>query len=237
MPASPPNLAPLDTALGHVFADATLLQTALTPSSSGLLPNNQRLEFLGDSILQFCASNLVFRAHPDWAEGDLTKLRGMIVCTEALRDWAEALALPLRRGPRSPRKPAPGGQRKPLADAMEAVLAALFLDVEAQGGNGMDAVSQALQARFGELLQNATPEAWTLRDSKTALQEQAARKGLPAPSYQEISRKGPDHSPRFRVRVGVGTQQAEGEGGTLKAAQAEAARCLLQQLDAVPQLP
>lgn len=237
MPASSTNPAPLETALGHVFADTGLLQTALTPSSSGLLPNNQRLEFLGDAILQFCASSLVFHAHPDWAEGDLTKLRGMIVCTEALRDWAEALALPLRRGPRSPRKPAPGGQRKPLADAMEAVLAALYLDVEAQGGNGSAAVSLALKDRFGELLQAASPDAWALRDSKTALQEQAARKGLPAPTYEETGRKGPDHSPRFQVKVRVGAHQAEGEGGTLKAAQAEAARCLLPQLDALPQLP
>lgn len=229
-PLPRPTHRSLEGQLGHRFADPGLLETALTPSASGLHPNNQRLEFLGDTVLQFCVSRLLYDAHPDWAEGELTKLRGMIVCTAALREWAEALDLPLARGPRSPRKAAPEGQRKPLADAMEALLAALFLDAGAQGLDAWGLVTGLVEARFGTFIREASRDAWSIRDAKTSLQELAARLGRPAPHYQELERSGPDHAPSFRVEVRVGEAAETGQGTNLKAAQTEAARRLFLRL-------
>lgn len=230
MPIARNALRDLERKLGHTFADSNLLQTALTPSASGLKPTNQRLEFLGDTVLQFCVSRLVFHAHPDWSEGELTKLRGMIVCTAALREWAETLDLPLAKGPRSPKKPAPEGQRKPLADAMEALLAALFLDATAQGLDAWALIDRLVASRFGTFIREATPDAWAIRDAKTSLQECAAQLGLPAPLYEELARSGPDHAPVFTVRVQVGPEAGTGQGGSLKSAQTNAARILLTRL-------
>lgn len=227
----------LERKLGHTFADPQLLVTALTPSASGLRPNNQRLEFLGDTVLQFCVSRLLFQAHPDWSEGELTKLRGMIVCTAALREWAEDLELPLAKGPRSPRKAPPVGQRKPLADAMEALLAALFLDATAQGMDGWNPIHRLVEGRFAPFIHGASRDAWAIRDAKTSLQERAAQLGLPAPRYLELARSGPDHAPHFQVEVTVGSTADTGQGPSLKAAQTEAARRLLLRLGPVISTP
>ena len=79
---------PLEARLGYHFRDPLLRTQALTPPSAGLPEDNQRLEFLGDSVLHLCATLLVYREHPGWAEGALSKLRGMLVCTDALHAWA-----------------------------------------------------------------------------------------------------------------------------------------------------
>lgn len=216
--------------LGHAFHDRSLLLEALTPPSSGWTPHNQRLEYLGDSLLQACAGLLLFREKPDWDEGSLSKLRGMLVNSDALRQWAEDIGVALRRGPRSPRKPTPEGVRKPLSDAMEALLAAVYLDVESQGGDAFGAVYELVAGRFRVTIREAQKESWQAADSKTTLQERAAQRGLPVPVYELLAQVGPDHSPRFQVRVLVGSEAAEAEGGTLKRAQAEAARILLKRL-------
>jgi ribonuclease III len=220
----------LELALGYHFKDSNLLRMALTPPSTGIQPNNQRLEFMGDAILQFCISRILYREQPRWEEGALSKLRGMLVCTESLREWAQSLGLTLERGPRSS-KSTNTTQGKPLADALEALLAAVYLDAEQAGEDAIGAVLALIESRFTEVVRKATPDLWESRDTKTTLQERAAAASLPAPVYELLQRSGPDHQPRFQVRVKVGSYEAQAEAGTLKRAQIEAARILLEQLN------
>jgi len=223
-------MTPLETRLGYRFRDPSLLKIALTPPSSGSLPNNQRLEYLGDAVLQFCISRLVYLEQPAWEEGAMSKLRGMLVCTESLRDWAQELNVVLETGPRSLKKVSPAYLGKPLADAMEAILAAIYLDGEKSAEDPMAAVQKLVKDRFETTIQTAFAGIWEARDSKTTLQERASAAGLPAPIYELLDRSGPDHEPRFAVRVCVGPHQAKGTAGTLKRAQTEAARNLLALL-------
>lgn len=221
--------ARLEAALGYRFRDRGWLRTALTPPSTGLSPNNQRLEYLGDAVLQLCVSALIFQAKPDWQEGAMSKLRGMLVCTQTLCEWALALELSLGTGPRSTKKVGVA-LGKPQADAMEALIAAVFLDVQAAGGDPLATVSGLVTLRFLPSIQQADLGVWEERDSKTTLQERAATLSLPAPSYDLVERAGPDHAPVFTVRAQVGTQEAVAAAGTLKQAQVEAARALLKRL-------
>jgi len=227
-PQSEPS--PLEDRLGYRFRDPALLATALTPPSAGLPEDNQRLEFLGDSVLHLCVSVLVYREHPAWAEGALSKLRGLLVCTDALHQWALDLGVMLGRGPRSPRKPGSVDLRNPLADAVEALLAAVFLDVRAGGGDAFGTVLAIVERRFLGEIREAYLGIWEAKDSKTTLQERAAALALPPPVYQLVERAGPDHAPTFTVQVTLGGQSATAAAGTLKRAQTEAARALLAAL-------
>ena len=228
MQAPDPSPSPqLEEGLGYRFRDSQLLRAALTPPSAGLPADNQRLEFLGDSVLHLCVSLLVYREHPQWAEGALSKLRGLLVCADALHQWAKDLGVELVRGPRSPRKPMGTNQRNPLADAMEAILAAVFLDVREQGGDALGTVQAIVDRRFQEEVREAFMGIWEARDSKTTLQERAAAMALPPPVYELVERTGPDHAPTFVVRAVLGERSATASAGTLKRAQTEAARELL----------
>ena len=229
-PPAPGAPTPLEERLGYRFQDPGLFRAALTPPSAGLPEDNQRLEFLGDSVLHLCVSLLVYREHPDWAEGALSKLRGLLVCTDALHQWAMDLGIELGRGPRSPRKPGAVDLRNPLADSVEALLAAVFLDVQAGGGDGLATVRGIVERRFLQEVQGAFMGIWEARDSKTTLQERAAAMTLPPPVYALIERSGPDHAPSFTVQVSLGERAATATAGTLKRAQAEAARALLRTL-------
>jgi ribonuclease-3 len=224
------ELARLETALGYRFRDRTWLETALTPPSSGLVPHNQRLEYLGDAILQLCVSEVIFREKPDWDEGAMSKLRGMLVCTQTLCEWALSLDLKLGIGPRSTKKDTDAVVRKPKADAMEALIAAVFLDARHAGGEPLEIVAGLVTARFLPSIQQASIGVWEERDSKTTLQERAATLSLSAPAYELIERGGPDHAPVFTVRVSLGSLEAVATAGTLKRAQTEAARELLKHL-------
>ncbi|MDR3673121.1 MAG: ribonuclease III domain-containing protein [Holophaga sp.] len=229
-PAPPAPLSHLEEGLGYRFRDPALLHAALTPPSAGLPSDNQRLEFLGDSVLHLCVSILVYREHPQWAEGALSKLRGLLVCTDALHQWAKDLGIELGRGPRSPRKPGAVDLRNPLADAVEAILAAIFLDVQAQGENAFATVQAIIERRFAQEVREAYLGIWETKDSKTTLQERAAAMALPPPVYELLQRSGPDHAPSFTVQVNVGERSATATAGTLKRAQTEAARALLHNL-------
>jgi ribonuclease III len=221
-------LPSLEASLGYGFRNRTWLSTALTPPSCGLNPNNQRLEFLGDAILQVCVSELIFREKPSWDEGAMSKLRGMLVCTQSLCEWAQDLGLQLGTGPRSAKKaPAPGG-RKPKADAMEALIAAVFLDARSAGEDPLAAVASIVASRFQEQIGQAGLGAWEERDSKTTLQERTALLALPVPIYELVEKGGPEHAPVFTARVRVGTLEATATAGTLKRAQMDAARELLK---------
>ncbi len=223
------DLAALEARLGYRFANPGLLKEALTHSSAGTGRDNQRLEFLGDALLNFTVALLLHRERLDWQEGSMSKLRGMLVRTESLFAWANDLGLDAALKAAHPRKAPPMGS-KPLADALEAVLAAIFLDAQAAGSDGAAAVLALVASRFLEPIRQASPEGWTRLDPKTHLQETAARLGLPAPVYTHMDQTGPGHAPRFTMRVSVGTQSAEAEGSTRKRAEGDAAQRLLDLL-------
>jgi dsRNA-specific ribonuclease len=157
----------------------------------------------------------------------MSKLRGLLVCTTSLRDWGQELELQLEVGPRSVKKTSGTHLGKPLADAMEAILAAIYLDAEKCGEDPLEPVMALVGSRFEATIRSAVPGIWESQDSKTTLQERASAAGLPAPVYELIERSGPDHEPCFSVRVRVGPHQSSGSAGTLKRAQSEAARNLL----------
>ncbi len=221
--------ADLETALHYHFKDPGLLDLALTHGSAGPGPDNQRLEFLGDALLNFCVAQLIFEAHPSWPEGAMSKLRGLLVCTDALHEWAKALELHLKTGPRTPKQP--GALRKPMADAMEAILAAIYLDALKVGEAGLTPVMALVRRHHLEAVRSAHIGMWEHRDSKTTLQERAAALGMPAPAYEQVSRTGPDHQPVFIVRARVGELQVEASAGSLKQAEIVAARALVERLD------
>jgi ribonuclease-3 len=229
MPRRREDLGAVEARLGYRFADPALLTEALTHTSAGSARDNQRLEFLGDALLNFAVALLLHRERLDWQEGSMSKLRGMLVRTESLHAWARDLGLEMALRSAHPRKAPPMGP-KPLADALEAVLAAIFLDAQAAGADGAAAVLTLVEARFLETIRQASLEGWTRLDPKTHLQETAARLGLPAPVYAQLDLTGPGHAPRFTMRVSVGTQSSEAEGSTRKRAEGEAARRLLDLL-------
>lgn len=223
------DLGDLEARLGHPFKDQALLREALTHTSAGTGRDNQRLEFLGDALLNFTVALLLHRERGDWQEGAMSKFRGVLVRTEALRDWALALGLDQALQAIHPRKAPPMGS-KPLADALEAVLAAIYLDAQASAGNGAETVQALVEVRFLQAIRQAQPESWIHTDPKTHLQETAARLGLPAPGYALVDQTGPGHAPRFKVQVSVAAHTAQAEGPTRKRAEGEAARLLLDQL-------
>ena len=222
-------LAALEGRLGCSFQDKALLREALTHASAGSARDNQRQEFLGDALLNFTVALLLHRERPDWQEGAMSKLRGVLVRTESLHAWALDLGLDRALQSAHPRKAPPMGP-KPLADALEALLAAIFLDAQATGGDGAARVLTLVEGRFLEAIRQARPEGWTRTDPKTHLQETVARRGLPAPVYSQVELAGPGHAPRFTMRVTVGERSAEAEGSTRKKAEGDAARRLLDQL-------
>ena len=221
--------AALEAALGYRFADPALLQEALTHTSAARGRDNQRLEFLGDALLNFCVALLLHRERPDWQEGPMSKFRGVLVCTDSLHRWALDLGLDRALSAAHPRKAPPMGP-KPLADALEALLAAVYLDALASGRDGQAAALALAEGRFLEPIRQAHPDAWSRLDPKTSLQETAARLGLPTPAYTLVSQSGPGHAPLFTVRVAVGDRSADAKGPSRKRAESDAARHLLDLL-------
>lgn len=221
--APPSDRARLEAALGHRFHDASLLDQALTHASLGGR-DNQRLEFLGDALLNAAAAALIHRLRPDWEEGAMSKLRNLLVRTESLADWSNDLGLELRQS--MGKTKARMGQ-KPMADALEALLGAVYLD---SGTAGFCSVLAIVEARFASAIRAAHAGLWEEADPKTTLQERAASLGLPKPVYTLLSQEGPGHAPRFRVKAAVGDRSATAEGLSRKAAEAAAAKLLLAEL-------
>ena len=218
-------LEPLMEVLGHRFADPALLEQALThPSAASTArPDNQRLEFLGDRVLGLIMAETLMAAFPDEAEGQLAPRFNALVRRETLAEVAEALGLGehLRLG-RS--ENISGGRRKAaiLADAMEAVIAALWLD------GGMAAARPFVTAHWKAHLRSvrATPV-----DAKTRLQEWAQGRGMEPPAYRLEGREGPDHAPVFSVTAALATgETGQGRAGSKKLAEQEAAAALLAAL-------
>lgn len=211
--------------LGHRFRDPQLLALALTHRSAGAA-NNERLEFLGDGLLNFVVAEALFRARPQAEEGDLSRLRANLVCEDSLARLAEGIGLgdllllgggTLRSG---------GFRRAPiLADALEAVLGAVFLD------GGFDAGRAVCEKVLSEALAQL-PDPATLKDAKTRLQEHLQGFGRPLPVYELIASEGPEHRPSFTVscRLADGSEIAEGRAASRRTAEQAAAERMLQRL-------
>ncbi len=219
-----PSDAPtLSDRLGHVFADAGLLEEALThPSAvSRERPRSyERLEFLGDRVLGLVLAELLLCRFPDEPEGALAKRFAVLAQRETLTEVALNLAI----GPElclAPSEEMGGGRENPttLGDALEALIGALYLD-------GGLAPAERLIRRFWEpLLERAIEPP---QDPKTALQEWAQARGMALPRYREIERSGPPHEPVFTIEVGLaGLPPAIGTGRSKRAAERAAAEILL----------
>ena len=219
----------LEEKLGYTFQNQALLENALTHSSCanesrGKLQSNERLEFLGDSILGMVVADHLYRNHPDLPEGELTRTRAALVCEESLVEVAAQLHLGeylrLGRG-----EEAGGGRRRPSiqADAVEAVLAAVYLD----GGIGS---ARKIIQRF--ILCREIEGLNSSRDYKTALQELVQRESGQVLKYRLTGEEGPDHDKRFFVEVDLnGTPLGSGKGHSKKEAEQMAAKAAIAKLN------
>jgi ribonuclease-3 len=211
--------------LSYEFNDTALLQQALTHRSCPG-KNNERLEFLGDAILDFVIAEIVFHLHPNAAEGDLSKLRASLVKDASLGKLAKDLGfgehLILGGGERKS-----GGHRRVsiLADALEALFGAVYLDA------GFDAAADIIKRTFGDRLNNL-PSMDDLRDPKTQLQEWLQGRGHGLPDYALLKVSGKAHRQIFEVSCSIqdGARQTTGSGTTRRNAEQESAREMLTEL-------
>ena len=218
----------LEERLGHVFQNRKLLETALTHPSFGgdhHVPHYQRLEFLGDAVLELAVSRYLYFELPEVDEGKLTRIRAALVREESLNRAARRIGLGefIRLSVGEERS---GGREKPsiLSDVMEAVLAAVYLDA------GFDEAVRIIDMVLGEELR---PEVLKDHlDAKSRLQELMQREGR-MPSYDYLSMEGPPHAPVFSYRVMDGEQElGRGSGTSKQNAQQAAARDALKRMGA-----
>ena len=220
----------LEEKLGYRFANRALLENALTHSSYANenrakgVQSNERLEFLGDSVLGMVVADYLYRTHPDLPEGDLTRTRAALVCEESLAEVAQVLELgaylKLGKG-----EEAGGGRTRPsiTADAVEAVLAAVYLD----GGIGS---ARKLIQRF---ILDKEEEKSASRDYKTALQELVQRESGQVLGYQLAGPEGPGHAAGFSGEVDLNGQPiGQGKGRSKKEAEQMAAKAGMEKLKA-----
>jgi ribonuclease-3 len=228
--------------LGYRFRDPRLLMTALTHSSaipelrgaadSGdgkaeEIHDNERLEFLGDAVLDLLASEYLVARFPDWSEGQLSRSRSSLVNAHVLQLAARRLGIGayLRLG-RGEEKT--GGREKAaiVADALEAVLGAIFLD------SGLDAARELLRHALFEQALEGSGVHLADSDRKSALQEYLQARGKPTAEYRLAGEDGPDHQKVFHIEVwSLGECLAIGDGSTKKEAEQRAARAALQRLE------
>jgi ribonuclease III len=210
--------------LAYRFRDPSFAELALTHRSVGR-PNNERLEFLGDALLGAVVAEMLFEAHPHASEGELSRLRAQLVNGQALAVIARELELGdrLKLGPGELKS---GGFRRDsiLADAFEAMIAAVYLD------GGFEACRDAVRQLFGERIA-ALPR--SSKDAKTRLQEHLQAGGWPLPRYELIASHGDDHAKSFDVRCLIAEPlplDAEASGSSRRAAEQDAAECVLARL-------
>ena len=214
--------------LGHTFNSPALLRLALTHASArpGSKSNedNERLEFLGDRVLGLVMAEALLAADPQATEGQLAPRFNALVRKEACAAVASSIRLGevLKLG-RS--EMMSGGRRKEalLGDAMEAVIAAVYLDA------GFDAAKTLILRLWGDRIGAVADDA---RDAKTALQEWAQARGMPPPAYAETGRDGPDHQPVFTVEVRLSSgESAQAKAGAKRQAEQAAAKALLARME------
>lgn len=223
----PNGFEALMQALGYRFAQEALLRQALTHPSYALqhgMQDNQRMEYLGDAVLQLCVTRRLFDAFSDLQEGQLSRRRALLVCeaslAEAARRFSLGEALRLDRG-----EALTGGREKPsvLADAMEAVIAAVYLD------GGIDAAAALVDRVVMDYKRRTSADGQA--DAKTALQEAVQARGQATPHYEIVREEGPPHDRTFTAQVYLdGMMTGEGTGGSKKQAQQQAAQRALEAL-------
>jgi ribonuclease III len=219
------RLTALQQRLGHRFARGDLLERALVHRSFGA-DHNERLEFLGDSVLNLAVSHLLFERFGGSDEGDLTRVRAHLVREDSLHKAALMLrlseALQMSDG-----EAKGGGALRPsiLADAMEAVIGAVYLD------GGLDAAMGLVRQLFGEVIASTTADSWR-KDPKTELQEWLQARRLSVPSYRIVATHGQAHAQSFDVACVVTALELErvGQGRSRRAAEQDAARQVLEHL-------
>ena len=219
----------LEEKLGYTFQNRALLENALTHSSCanesrGKLSSNERLEFLGDSILGMVVADHLYRNHPDLPEGELTRTRAALVCEDSLVEVAKELGLGdyLRLGKG---EEAGGGRQRPSirADAVEAVLAAIYLD------GGIGSARKIIQKY---ILSREVAGLTKPRDYKTALQELVQRENGQVLRYRLTGEEGPDHNKRFFVAVDLNSNcVGSGTGRSKKEAEQMAAKAAIAALN------
>lgn len=214
------NYNQLEKRIGHVFADPALLDLAMTHPSYALAhkcQDNQRLEFLGDAVLEVCVSRVLYHRFPKLREGQLTRRRAALVCeanlARAAGEFGLGSFLKLDRG-----EEVVGGRQNPsiLADTMEAVIAAVYLDA------GIEKAAALVDLAMG----NYEPDERVERDAKSALQEYLQALGEETPTYEIIGQDGPPHARVFTARVlrADGTELGHGTGARKQRAEEAAAR-------------
>lgn len=217
----------LEQLLGHAFARPELLLQALTHRSYGS-PNNERLEFLGDSILNCTIAAQLFERFPHTREGDLSRIRAGLVKQDTLAELAQQLHLgdALRLGEGELKS---GGFRRPsiLADALEAIFGAIYLDA------GFESAFAAISRLYQMLLEGIDPKA-SAKDAKTALQEYLQSKHLDLPRYKMVGTTGEAHAQTFEVECEVPELfiTTRGQGASRRIAEQEAARQALPLAEA-----
>jgi ribonuclease-3 len=232
--AVPASVSELEARIGYVFKDSRLALRALSHRSLNsekrlgrdvLAEHNEQLEFLGDAVLGLIVSEYLLSNYPDLPEGHLSIHKARIVSAAHLVAVAQAIdvgpCLQIGRG-----EELSGGRQKKalLADALEAILAAIYLD------GGLEPARRFVQDVV-LTMPTAANDSTELRNFKAALQELAQRRGLPQPVYQTIRAEGPEHSKTFTIEVQVGPEWREqGFGATKKAAGQLAARLLYERL-------
>ena len=218
----------LEKKLGYTFRDRSLLSEALNHSSyanehrSAEVSSNERLEFLGDSVLGFVTAEFLFKTYGKLPEGDLTRIRAALVCEQSLYEVAKFLGLgqylKLGKG-----EEAGGGRQRQsiLADATEAVFAAVYLD------GGMERVRELIC----RVLLSRAPAAEERRDYKTTLQEIVQRRSGQVLTYHMVDESGPDHNKTFLFQVRLnGAPVGQGRGHSKKEAEQAAARDALEKM-------
>ncbi len=220
------DLSAFAARIGHQFTRPELLVRALTHASiaTPTRTDNQRLEFLGDRVLGLVMAEALLAADRQAAEGLLAPRYNALVrketCAEVARDIGLGEVLKLGRS-----EMMSGGRRKEalLGDAMEAVIAAVYLDA------GFPAARALVLDLWGDRIGDVESDA---RDAKTSLQEWAQARGLPPPSYTEVTREGPDHQPLFTVEVKLTTGEVEqAMAGAKRQAEQAAAKALLARME------
>jgi ribonuclease-3 len=226
------SLADLEARLAYRFSDPSLARRALThlsaaptASADGRLESYQRLEFLGDRVLGLAIADMLYRAYPQASEGELSiRLAALVrrdACAEVAAEWDVGPFLALGSG-----EAQAGGRKKAtiLADACESLIGAVFLD------SGFTAARDLIERAWSPRMRAAAAPS---RDAKTALQEWAQARALGAPAYHEIERSGPDHAPKFTVRVSLDGYEPEvGVASSKRAAEQAAAQAFMSRREA-----
>jgi ribonuclease-3 len=228
----------LEEILGYRFQDSALLAQAMTHRSwaheqvspraqhDARYLHNEALEFLGDSILGLIVADYLFKASPGASEGELSRMKHRLVSEPTLAKASNELRLgEFVRFGRGEEKSGGRGKHALLADVIEAVTGAIFLD------GGLEAAKNFVDLALGEELRTADPIAAAAADPKTTLQEKLQATRQPGPQYTVIETLGPPHRRMFHVELRWNGGTARGEGPTIKAAEAAAAQAALKQME------